>query len=276
MKDILAEGAKRNVFSGIYRKLGGKYICCKCREIVQRHQRFSASVTFLFSIISIGMILLLTFCIVLLFMIFITTMDPYAGKVFAGIILKYLVSILFFLAVIAVIIINYTKSSKCYKCGSRKLLLINSPKGKELLRQYYPEKFKLIEEIEDNVLAEEIKKNQIYRQIYQKLGGKYICCECGEILKSSKKFYVTFINATLITCSVVLVIFLGFMQRSHILLWNSWDFNHGYFNTGFDNLLHEVIFETLNNLVPMGIISHAGGNELRLYLFLFPFHYNRY
>ena len=179
-------------------------------------------------------------------MIFITTMDPYAGKVFAGIILKYLVSILFFLAVIAVIIINYTKSSKCYKCGSRKLLLINSPKGKELLRQYYPEKFKLIEE----------------------LGGKYICCECGEILKSSKKFYVTFINATLITCSVVLVIFLGFMQRSHILLWNSWDFNHGYFNTGFDNLLHEVIFEILNNLVPMGIISHAGGNELIIFILI--------
>jgi hypothetical protein len=52
------------------------------------------------------------------------------------------------------------------------------------------------------------------------------------------------------------------MYRSHILFWDSWNYNRGYFDTGFDNLLHEVIFETLNNLAPIGIISHAGGNEL--------------
>ena len=101
--------AEGKYWQQVYKELGGRYICPECGEVLKESQLQNTSG-------SMG-------CLIL---------------------------IILFITIIGIILIPFLMGNKkhgCPKCGSKTVVRMDSPKGKLLLKQYYPETFKIVENL---------------------------------------------------------------------------------------------------------------------------------
>ena len=135
-KGVLAE---RKCWSQVYKELDGKYICSECGTVLKKFQKFSKINLVVLSIMAV--VLFIASLSFLVFLIFFGR-KPIPFTVFFNVLLGLIMSIFLFVS-----ILKFNKRSKCSKCSSKMVFFINSSRGKELLKQYYPEQFKIVENL---------------------------------------------------------------------------------------------------------------------------------
>lgn len=148
-RDILAEG---KYWQQVYKELGGLYICSECGKVFKKPKENTIGCFINFSLIAFfSLILIISIPIFVVFLGFMSDKPGSQAESFVGYGFGFCLLFIFFglFVVFAELKPSNEDNKKCpkCKCGSKKTVFINSPEGKELLKQYYPEQFKIVENL---------------------------------------------------------------------------------------------------------------------------------